>query len=710
MAKYVSPGVYVIEKDLADYVPSLNSSFIGVTGFASKGPINTPTLITNQASLVATFGEPSENIQGQALEGSLEILEQTNGIYFNRAADTSALDASAKISLARPAVVGVSGNGYGVTKDLYLDVTVSVSGLGSVFTKQYAIPQGTNTTQGAALRAVLSNGEKASDEVAALWDFDSSFGETSGFISTCRAGSGVTLTVNAFSANTYAAADGINVIIPLNASGDGTGYGMTDSNNLAGISSSVTAYGGEFETSGTYYLVESLYPGAGYNGGLKSDGTLSGNQIEVSPFGLKTSILEVLTNGATEESYQVSLRLTKFIQGIINTGEDNTVSKIIKGNLYINNNIFENLELTSNLFIEKFGTIFTGISTAGLSFKTGDGDTIQNSACSNLRFIKLKPTKTATSDVVNLAGGTNGDSSLTSILGSNATEPKTGVYAFEDDSLNIAATLVPGIQSDQTIQNALVSVAETTQSHIALLAPPYAVGNTSKAIDWHNGIGNLGRTSPINSSYAAIFWPWLKVFSQFDGKDRWYDPTIFAARQIAFNDSVADPWFAPAGFVRGRLTKPSDIEVKLNQGDRDALYSGGNAINPIVSFPQQGITIFGQRTAQREPTALDRINVRRLVIYIRRVILKSAARFVFEPNDEFTWTQVEELLNPFMDDLKQRRGITEFKVVCDETVNTPARVDRNELWCKVIFRPTKTAEIIVFELNLTSQSSNIEQI
>jgi phage tail sheath protein FI len=197
------------------------------------------------------------------------------------------------------------------------------------------------------------------------------------------------------------------------------------------------------------------------------------------------------------------------------------------------------------------------------------------------------------------------------------------------------------------------------------------------------------------------------VFSTFDSKDRFYDPSIFGARQMAFTDAVADSWFAPAGFRRGRLTKPSETEVKLNQGDRDSLYSGGNVINPIVNFPQQGITIFGQRTTQRNPTALDRINVRRLMIYIRKVILLATQRFVFEPNDEFTWAQIEGVLNPFLDDIRRRRGITEFRVVCDETVNTPIRVDRNELWTKVLIKPTKTAEILIFEINLTNQSAQL---
>ena len=176
---------------------------------------------------------------------------------------------------------------------------------------------------------------------------------------------------------------------------------------------------------------------------------------------------------------------------------------------------------------------------------------------------------------------------------------------------------------------------------------------------------------------------------------------------MGHTDSVSELWFAPAGFVRGRLTKATEVEYSINRGDRDSMYSGGNAVNPIVNFPQQGITIWGQRTLQRSPTALDRINVRRLMLFVKATIEASTQRFVFEPNDKITQERITDLLQPFFADVQARRGIKEFKVICDESVNTPVRVDRNELWCKVMIKPTKTAEILIFELNITSQSATI---
>ena len=273
---------------------------------------------------------------------------------------------------------------------------------------------------------------------------------------------------------------------------------------------------------------------------------------------------------------------------------------------------------------------------------------------------------------------------------------------MDDDGLNISIATVPGV-TDDNVQNELITLAETSKNFLALISPPYALGAVQDAVDWLNGKGV--RTAAVNSSYAAAYWPWVQVFNSFAGAEEWYDPAIFAARQCVFTDSVAEPWFAPAGLNRGRLTKPTDTEQALNQGDRDTLYS--NSINPINKDPIGGIVIFGQKTTQRTPTALDRVNVRRLMIFVRKTLLSLGKPFQFEPNDQFTWELVENALSPFISDLIARRAIVEGAVKCDSTTNTPLRVDRNELWCSVSIKPTKVAETIVFEVNLTSQSATI---
>ena len=310
----------------------------------------------------------------------------------------------------------------------------------------------------------------------------------------------------------------------------------------------------------------------------------------------------------------------------------------------------------------------------------------------------------------NLVGGANGDGNGNTDLEAAAligkTSPsRTGMQVFNNELVPITLGLVPGI-SDQAVQNALITLAETTGDFLSVFGTPIGIGNPGDAINYANG-QSTARTSAFNSSYAALYYPAVKVFQSYLSKDIWMDPAIFAVRQMGFTDTVADLWFAPAGFSRGRLTKPTDTEVDINQGDRDALYSGGNIINPIVNFAGQGITIFGQRTTQRASTALDRINVRRLMVYLKRVITAATLNFVFEPNDKMTQETIQNVVSPMLGDIQRRRGITEFKVICDETVNTPVRVDRNELWCKVFIKPTKAAEVLIFELNITNQSANL---
>jgi len=464
--------------------------------------------------------------------------------------------------------------------------------------------------------------------------------------------------------------------------------------------SAITVSGYSFPwvgTSGVEYFVESLWEGAGYNLGVRSDGTTSGNSVEIEGLGGPNFLLSVNEDGARAEQFKVSLVGSgAFIEDSINTGEVNLTSNIIKGNLYEDDADFTAVKLAS--YVDKLSTL--GVSVDRIA--AGNGQVLPLGA--NPRFIK------AVQGTYGLAGGDNGAPGAgaaadTALIGDSSVEPKTGMQSLSNDILNISIGIVPGITS-QNVQNNLITLAENTQNFIALVSPPLGIGTTQDAIDWHNGQSDT-RTAAFNNSYGACYWPWVKTFNTFDGLDTWYDPVIFAARQMAFTDEIAEAWFAPAGYIRGRLTKPTEVEVNLNQGDRDSLYSGGNAINPIANFPQQGITIFGQRTLQRDPTSLDRVNIRRLMIVIRKILLSSTRRFVFEPNDSITWEKIENVVNPLLDDISRRRGITEYAVICDETTNTPLRVDRNELWCKVLIKPTKAAEVVIFELNLTNQSANI---
>ena len=736
MPNYVSPGVYTIEKDISDYTPSINTSIVGLVGFAGKGPTNKPTLITNQNQLVRTFGKPYEAIPGQALEGTLEILEQTNSLYFVRGVTSSAADASATMAIGTCPSIIVSGQsdstlGYG----LDVPITLRIQVYDNAGTAQYVAPGkdftiNTSTAtsgQAEALRKIIGGGLDA-DKVGVFDGGDGYAGlGLSGAIVGAFAGSGASIGVSACSGTSFSEAAGVSALWPVSATNStGAAYGASSIGAYAygrgTLASACRAYGATILDTGTdsaSYTVVSLYEGDGYNGGTKTDGTTSGNSVTVGGLGSQNFSVAINQDGVADETFKTSfVGSGAFIEDVINTGETDLKSDIIKGNLVKDNAdataaSLGNFDVATNTLM---GTTSFQVGTNFLDPETNSAGTGTPVATSRVHDNGGRWNKLIQDAAQNMSGGDNGTGSTaantTALIGDSSVDPKTGMQSLDDDVLNIAIAAVPGIYTE-AVQNSLITLAETTQNFLALVSPPYAIGTVQDAIDWSNGKSSStagSRTAAINSSYAAIYFPHVKVFSVFDGKDRWFDPVIFGARQMAYTDNVSESWFAPAGLRRGRLTKPSEVEIKLNQGDRDTMYSGGNAINPIVAFPQQGITIFGQRTSQRASTALDRINIRRLMIYVRKVILSSTRRFVFEPNDEFTWAQVENLLNPFLDDIRRRRGITEFRVVCDSTVNTPVRVDRNELWTKVIIKPTKTAEILIFEVNLTNQSADLGSI
>jgi phage tail sheath protein FI len=160
----------------------------------------------------------------------------------------------------------------------------------------------------------------------------------------------------------------------------------------------------------------------------------------------------------------------------------------------------------------------------------------------------------------------------------------------------------------------------------------------------------------------------------------------------------AEQWFAPAGLRRGRLLTALDVEYSPSEGERDVLYGSGNAVNPIVKFPQDGITVWGQRTLQRTDSALDRVSVRMMMTYVKKNLVQLLRNFIFEPNDRVLWRQVSATIEPFLADVQTRRGLDAFRVVVDETNNTPERIDRNELWVSVFLKPTKTVEFVVLNM------------
>lgn len=199
----------------------------------------------------------------------------------------------------------------------------------------------------------------------------------------------------------------------------------------------------------------------------------------------------------------------------------------------------------------------------------------------------------------------------------------------------------------------------------------------------------------LNSSFAAAYWPWVKVQSQGLGRQVWAPASVTMGGVYAFNDSVAAEWFAPAGLVRGGIPGVIRAERKLSRTDRDTLYQ--NKVNPLATFPGSGVVAYGQKTLQTKASALDRVNVRRLLITLKRFIGAQANNLVFEQNTIATRNRFLALVNPYLENVIQRQGLYAYRVVMDDTNNTADVIDRNQLVGQIYIQPTKTAEFIVLD-------------
>lgn len=287
----------------------------------------------------------------------------------------------------------------------------------------------------------------------------------------------------------------------------------------------------------------------------------------------------------------------------------------------------------------------------------------------------------------------------------------TGIFAFENPEtydINLLAT--PGFSSGAVIGQS-IQMCQSRGDVLYIVDPPYGL-RPQQVVDWHNGMLLSDLRQAINSSYAALYWSWLQIYDQFTGENIWVPPSGHVLSVFARTSRVAEQWFAPAGLRRGRLITPIDVEYSPTLPERDLLYGSGNAVNPIVNFPQDGITIWGQRTLQRMASALDRVNVRMLLSYIKKNLTRALRPFVFEQNDEITWEQAKTLTESFLADIKARRGLEEFRVICDETTNTPERRDRNEMWISIFIKPVKVIEFIVLNIVVmrSTQSFAAEEI
>ena len=246
-------------------------------------------------------------------------------------------------------------------------------------------------------------------------------------------------------------------------------------------------------------------------------------------------------------------------------------------------------------------------------------------------------------------------------------------------------------------------------------APLRLAPDSSSTQAWASNSGNAtenGEDGLVSKyAYSAVYYP-HGVSTNLDGSSIVIPSSSIALRTFAYNDQVAFPWFAPAGFNRGGLSDGAagipvtNVSQKLTSKERDKLYESN--INPIASFPSSGIVVFGQKTLQADRSALDRINVRRMLIYVKQGLSQISSNFLFEPNVQDTWNRFLSEANPFLLDVQQQFGIDEYRLILGENTTTPDLIDQNILYAKLFIKPTRAIEFIAVDFFITNSGASFE--
>ena len=275
-------------------------------------------------------------------------------------------------------------------------------------------------------------------------------------------------------------------------------------------------------------------------------------------------------------------------------------------------------------------------------------------------------------------------------LGANYTNMINLLSNQDDYRFNVILT--PGLIDSGAFASSVTSIITNTQNR----------GDNIYVVDQvpYGSIVNdaVAAASERNTSYAATYWPWLQTVDPDSGQRVWVPASTMIGGVYAYNDNVSEPWFAPAGINRGGLSTVIRAEQKLPQSSRDTLYSG--KVNPIATFPGTGTVVYGQKTLQTVSSALDRVNVRRLLIALKSYISQVANNLVFEQNTIATRNQFLSQVNPYLESVQQRQGLYAFRVIMDDSNNTPDVIDRNQMVGQIYLQPTKTAEFIYLDFNI----------
>jgi len=684
----VSPGVLAIENDQSQVTQLPVQAGAAIVGPTVKGKVGIPTVCTTYSDYQNKYGTTFES--GSQTFTYFTSISAYN--YFNNGGTSLLVTRVVSGSFTPATSSRIPTSIADVQATASIDLTYisaslaqSISGSESFgvngITFSFTGSNVTNTSTIIYVNTASFGASTVADYVAtssAVFDFSSSVAPYSASISNIS--------------SSYSDPNLILTYIGQN--------GITGNNQYFTSGSTNYNFGGGTNTE--MLILETLTEGEIMN----SDGTLNANGTLSN--GTKDNIRWQITNrNITEGTFEL----------VIRRGDDTTLSP-------------SRLETWSNLsldpyspnYVEKIIGNQTEVvsSDGGEYFVTLNGDYPNNS-----RYVRVKQVNTLTPEYFDNNGDPKpqftgslpalGSGSFGSAVGSNVpgTEGKyyenisnTNIQGLEAGDYTTSISLlgnkeayrynlltIPGLASDFAAHSSTItSVINTVQNR----------GDSMAVVDLVRYGSNINtvttQAATYDTSYAAAYWPWVKTIDPDTARQVWVPASTLIPGIYAFNDRVAEPWFAPAGQNRGIMSTAIRAERYLTQGNRDTLYQ--NKVNGIVTFPNTGVTVFGQKTLQKKKTALDRINVRRLLIELKDFISQVADTLVFEQNNATTRNNFLSQVNPYLTSVQNQQGLTAFKVVMDESNNTPTTIDNNQLIGQIYLQPVRSAEFIILDFNV----------
>ena len=704
----ISPGVFTRENDISFIQPAPVTAGAAIIGPAVKGPVEIPTLVTSYNDYVRKFGTTFAS--GSTSYEFLTSIAVKN--YFQQGGNSVLVSRVVTGSFTAPTSTTISNTTTSTGTAFATGNTTSF--LVADDTQQYIIqaPDGTEYNFTAIIGDVPDNVPSANQY------YFSPGANAEATVDNLGAA------INSATLPVVYVSDAVVDTLILKGSVLGTaanGYILRVGDALGNDPSAtavITLAGGTETSSLTTnsFKLETLGKGAIYNNATNANsipqnsdsslvnGSTDNVRWEISNRNVETGTF-TLSIRQGDDSLKNKVVLETFNNLSLDPNSANYIENVIGNQYQVLSTDGDGSKYisTTGEYVNKSNYVrVSAVDAQTLDYLANDGITVNNdsqgvSYSNSLPIAQSGSFFGATGALISTrTGGSKyfGDISAADtqgVAGADYTDVISVLENNDDYIFNIisAPGLIHKLAGHTTPVDSIISLAETRGDCIAVVdLVEYAVtGETAVTT----------QASNLNSSYAATYWPWLQTQSA-TGKNEWVPASVVIPGVYAFTDNSSAPWFAPAGLVRGGITGVIQAQKRLTRNQRDTLYS--KKVNPIASFPGQGISVFGQKTLQTKASSLDRVNVRRLLIELKKFIGDQARNLVFEQNTITTRNRFLARVNPFLESVVQRQGLYAYRVVMDDTNNTADVVDRNQLIGQIFIQPAKTAEFIVLDFTI----------